>query len=353
MDGTPVNAATTNPAFIDANADDTGTGKYTLANTDAVSGSQIDNIQREHNAQASFAGALINQVFNNKPFWTNVEGFLQSQDLFTRLDLVSGKFNKTTGHAHTGADGDGGLLSTSSITGAPLHGYYNAGTQLVSILGGTADVTSNLHGTPISGNSTQEGLVVDPPYNKVILQDENGSSFGDGNGNTVYGRVTYVASPEAFTLTFYSLVAGVETAYSFTTSVNINWYYQQLYKPIVDMPVYSEFSQINIGGGGGGGGTGGPFGLPITQVTTSPFSINTAMGTIEINASTSSIVLNLPGWVAKTAFAFKRVDNVEANTVTIVPNGTDTIDGGSSYTLPIQNSSAIIASLSSGSWGVW
>ena len=39
-------------------------------------------------------------------------------------------------------------------------------------------------------------------------------------------------------------VAGVETAYSFSGSNAVRWYYQELYNPLLSTPVYSEFAFI-------------------------------------------------------------------------------------------------------------
>lgn len=43
----------------------------------------------------------------------------------------------------------------------------------------------------------------------------------DGSGNEIYGRITEAAG--VYTLTYYSEVAGVETPYTFTGSVNIDY----------------------------------------------------------------------------------------------------------------------------------
>ena len=45
FDGQPVNAAVTNPAFLDAQVDDTAFGIITLANAVLASGPTINNIQ--------------------------------------------------------------------------------------------------------------------------------------------------------------------------------------------------------------------------------------------------------------------------------------------------------------------
>jgi len=88
-------------------------------------------------------------------------------------------------------------------------------------------------------------VVVNTPENKTILRQATGASendvFLDGSGNVVYGRITNSGS--VWTLSFYVDLSGTETPYSFTAA-NIRWYYQELFNPMVNPPVYSEFAVI-------------------------------------------------------------------------------------------------------------
>lgn len=122
VDGTPVDAATTNAALLGRTTDDTATGKITLNNSDVASGGQIDSIQKELNSLDSFAGQSPNQVYNNKPTYTNNQGFSANEDLRTRTDNVSAKFNNSTGHTHDGTSGNGGPVAASSIASVELKG---------------------------------------------------------------------------------------------------------------------------------------------------------------------------------------------------------------------------------------
>ena len=69
--GQSVSAEVTNPAFLDANADDTALGKIGFNDQDlsTVSGAPIVNIQREQNAIWSFVGGLLNQSKTYLPTW--------------------------------------------------------------------------------------------------------------------------------------------------------------------------------------------------------------------------------------------------------------------------------------------
>lgn len=283
VDGTPVDAATTNPAFLDANGDDTGIGVYTLANVDTpASGPQIDNIQREHNSIASFVGKAINALYNALPTWTPVAGFLSTDNLFARLDFITGKFHATTGHAHTGAAGDGPPISSAGVGGVPLRGYDYATTNLTGVTGSSSNVSTQLTGVVESSGPTVEGAVTTVPHNLVLLRQASGTSagqaFSDTNGNTVYGRLT--KSGAVWTLSYYSLVSGTETAYSFASSTSIIWYLQYLYNPIVDGPVYNDLF-FTLGSGGGGGGA------PVSTF----FKQETPTGTI--NGSNVNFTLSL------------------------------------------------------------
>jgi hypothetical protein len=245
-DGQPVNAAVTNPAFLDANADDTALGKITLANISDIptSGPTIVNIQRELNALSSYTGKPINQAIGTIPSWTNNQVGSLSDNLFTRANALTGTFDGTIGHAHTGVDGDGPQLSGASIGGVPYAGFFLQGTLLTGVSGGSTDVTTELSGKSISTGQTEIGVVTNAPYNKVILRQGSGPNTGDefvdGSGNVVYGRITFALL--TWTLTYYVDISGTETPYSFGSSVDVDWYYQELFNIMVATPVYSPIA---------------------------------------------------------------------------------------------------------------
>ena len=243
-DGSPVSAAVTNPAFLDANADDTALGKINFNNIadPTVSGPVINNIQREANSIASFAGKTTNIAYDATPAWTNNQLGAPTDSLFVRTDTITERFDGTTGHAHTGVNGDGALISGAGIGGVPYMGFFNQGTQLVGVTGFTHDVSTELFGKAPSTASTALGVVVNTPYNKVVLRDTNGDEFVTADGDMVYARVTELAT--VWTLTFYYLLGTTETAYSFPAPVTVDWYYQEIYNPLVSTPVYSQNAVI-------------------------------------------------------------------------------------------------------------
>jgi len=237
VDGQAVNQTVTNAAFIFKNADDSSEGKLELNDTDPVSGAAIENLQREHNSIASFAGKAVNADEDSVPTYTNDQGFTPNDPLLDRLDDVSGKFHNTTGHAHTGASGDAPQVDVLDLSGLQLLGYAVKGTDLTAVTGGSTDVSTELTGETPSTNDTIEGVVVSASQNYIHIFDENGDSYLDGTGNKVYGRLT--ESTGVWTLTYYSNIAGVETAYTFSGSNDVQWYYQKLFNES-NRPVYSD-----------------------------------------------------------------------------------------------------------------
>lgn len=238
-DGQPVDAAVVNPAFLDANDDDAALGILDLQNVEAISGPAVFNIQREHNSIASFVGKATGTVFNSLPSWTNNDVGTSLDDLKERIEALTATFNAITGHTHDGSAGEGGPISLAGLS-PPLMGYFLQGIDLSAVTGGSTDVTPNLTGSPVSNGSAQLGVVVNAPYNKVIIRQASGpdanDEFLDGFGNEVYGRVT--ESSGTWTLTYYVDIAGTETPYAFGGSEDVRWYYQQLFNPLVTTPVY-------------------------------------------------------------------------------------------------------------------
>lgn len=246
IDGQAVSAAVTNPAFLDANGDDTALGKIDLANIDPlVSGPTVYNIQREINSLDSYTGRPSAGAYDLEPTFTNSQGFTATETLTERAEELSAKFHNSTGHTHDGSTGNGAPIAAASVSSVPLKGYVIQGADLTAITGSSVDVSSLFVAAIPSNGPTTAGVVVNTPENKEILRQASGASqndvFLDGSGNIVYGRLTESAG--VWTLSFFVDISGTETAYSFT-SKDIRWYYQKLFNPLLNPPVYSEFANI-------------------------------------------------------------------------------------------------------------
>lgn len=241
VDGNPVNAAYTNPRFWDADGDDTGFGKYTLNDAGVGSGASILNIQKEFNSISFFIGRTINSSLTNLPGFSNNQGYGLSDDLTTRVDTISGQFHNLTGHGHTGNPGDAPQIQGNALTGIPLMSFPLQGINLIGVTGTGIDVSAELTGKFPSALPTTLGVVVNGPYNKILLSQASGlntgDSFVDAFGNIVYGRLSY--SFPNWQLDFFVDIAGAETAYNFLSASDISWFYQELFNPVDSTPVYS------------------------------------------------------------------------------------------------------------------
>lgn len=194
VDGTAVDAANTNAQKLDKVSDDTAVGKITLSNVDAVSGSSVTNLQREHNSAASFMGKALNSVKNDLPAWTANNGLVSTDDLFERTDALSAKFDQTTGHGHTGAAGDGPAIDFGDLTGTVSNAQL-ADMAQSTIKGRAAGAGT---GDPQDLTATQATAILD------VMVGDSGSggtkglvpapAAGDAN-KLLQGDGTWVAAP--------------------------------------------------------------------------------------------------------------------------------------------------------------
>lgn len=247
LDGQAVSASVTNPAFIDANNDDSAVGKYTLANTEAVSGDTIDNIQREHNSAAYFMGKAVNTSKTDLPAWTQNEVGTASDNLVERGDALTQRFEGLLGHTHDGVDGNGPQIAAGTLVSVPLRGYVRQGVDVSGVTGASSVVTTDFAGQLPGGGVASEGVVTDAPENKVLIRQaagsEEGDVFEDADGDIVFGRLT--ESVGVWTLSYFVNKAGVETAYSFAVASDVRYYYQEIFNPLGgSAPVFSEFANI-------------------------------------------------------------------------------------------------------------
>lgn len=247
FNGQPVDQAITNPAFIDAQVDDFAEGKIGLKNTDTpASGAFIDNTQAAINANTIATGADETDFTAAVTYSAPLNTILSGQNHKQSLEVLADKFDPTTGHTHDGSNGNGGPIVAASLTNVPYRGIFNAGSTYVSAGGMTDDVSSIMGGKTVSTGSTVLGVVTTAPYNKVILRQALGleadDAFTDGLGNIVYGRITWSAS--VWTISYYVDLSGTETPYSFPAAQGVKWYYQELYNPMVSLPVYDTSAFI-------------------------------------------------------------------------------------------------------------
>ena len=96
-----------------------------------------------------------------------------------------------------------------------------------------------------------------------------------------------------------------------------------------------------------------PASVQIKEYSDSPYTVNALKDcTVIWDASGGACVQNLPAATnSGKIFYFKKVDS-SANTVTVTPDGTDTIDGAASYVLSTQYESVTVQDCAVGTWYV-
>lgn len=219
-------------------------GKVQLLNADASSGAAVTNFQREMNSLASFLGKDVNTAKDDLPGWNNDDVGDPADDVFARADALTATMNETTGHTHDGTPGNGAPVLAASLASVRLRGYFIRGANLVAVTGSSLVVTTQMTGKTASSGDTVKGVVTSA-NNQVVLRDNasatQGDQLRDGSGDLIFGRITEAAG--VWTLSFYKNVAGVQTAHAFAAQ-DIGWYYQELFNPITDAPIYNELASI-------------------------------------------------------------------------------------------------------------
>lgn len=240
-DGQLANQTTFNTAFPSRTVDTSMSGVVQLLNAVAASGSSVTNLQREHNSAASYMGKALNSAKDDLPAWNNNDVGASDDDLTERADALTERFNESTGHNHDGTPGEGGLIAAASLASVRLRGYFVRATNLTGVTGTSVAVTTEMTGKTASTGDTVKGVVVSTNNTCFLRDPVSGDWLEDGSGRRVYGRITEAAG--VWTLSFYVNIAGVQTAHSFTAQ-DIAWFYQELYNPITDAPIYNEMASI-------------------------------------------------------------------------------------------------------------
>ncbi len=272
--GQVANQDTFNDAFLSRTTDSDTTAVIGLASALPASGTGITNIQREHNAIASFCGAALNGIKTLKPTWaSNIVGLI-TDSLQARIEALVDLFDGSTGHTHTGVDGDGAVILAENISEVPLRAFYNRGINMTAVTGTSKNVSALFTVAKTATTSdTTPGVYCGPiSANEVLLKtgtDTYGGNIYSTTGKRVFGRITEAAG--VFTVSFFTETAGVETAYNFTASTTIAWYYPELYNPLDEPPVHDTFPFFGMDDRPASGGGGGS--LAWIEDSDSPISI--------------------------------------------------------------------------------
>lgn len=130
-----------------------------------------------------------------------------------------------------------------------------ANSDVITTALSTALATAGAGGVsvPLQASSGDSGIgvVTLGSSNRVEIND---GSLDDGNGNEVYGRLT--ESGGVYTLSYYSLIANVETAYTFGSAETIDFEFSYRFdfeRLPPDFAVVTAYKVLSGGGGGSGG----------------------------------------------------------------------------------------------------
>lgn len=244
INGQSVSSSITNPAYLDAQIDDFAEGKIGFHNTEVASGAFIENTQALQNNMRLTTGASEAATGNT---YSSQKRITNGQSHQVAIGGLDSAFHETTGHSHNGTAGNGPAIAAATLAMVPLKGFVTQGIDIAPTTGTSTDVSLLLAGKTPSTSSLVPGVVVNAPENKIVIRQgppsvNTNDPYVDGFGNIVYGRLTYLAS--VWTLSYYVEVGGIETVYNFTVSSGIRWYYQELFNPMLNPPVYSEFASI-------------------------------------------------------------------------------------------------------------
>lgn len=158
LDGQPVSAGVTNPAFINKNQNDTMPNTLGFTNPSTPS---IADIQATANKLYTATGAsetLPGTNYNATP-----ATIANGDNYQTALNKLAGKFAPATGHGHTGAQGDGPILSTAAISNSPVTPSPVASANIVGSSGAFAwqnHQHQGVHSMAVTGGPQLFGDVV-------------------------------------------------------------------------------------------------------------------------------------------------------------------------------------------------
>lgn len=113
------NETSFNQAFVSKTHDSFMNGRLLLQFIDGgqTSGLPITDVQKQLNSLLSFLGQTSNGAKNAKPAWTSNAVGQSSDDVKTRLDLITALFAAAGGHTHSGEEGQGAPLGVASLVG--------------------------------------------------------------------------------------------------------------------------------------------------------------------------------------------------------------------------------------------
>jgi hypothetical protein len=207
-------------------------GYFEIKKSDSTSLLKVDN---DTGVVSIGVGLAVDSVNDTHIDWGTGASQVSADDIpdgTTNVMLTSAYKSSLDTHMSDGAD----TVHNLNLTGRPLQ------MNNISADGASDDVSTEMSGQTAGGSVSQEGIVTGNPANWVIIKEaDTNDDLVDAQGNKVYGRIT--ESSGTWTLTYYSNVAGTETAYTEFSSKNISWWVQKIYN-LSNVPVYDPIFSV-------------------------------------------------------------------------------------------------------------
>lgn len=319
--GQIANASTFNSAFLSKTTDDVKAAKLGLNDTiDPFSGGSIDNVQGLLNELIFTIGNAGENDSNRNAYSSNVI-ISDGDSRKTAIEKLDAAFTGLTGS----------------------NGYYAEyqSTTFSGAAGVDDTVTSSFSGKVSGGGASAVGVVTSAPNNRCEIRNSSTlKAIDDGAGNLVYGRIT--ESSGTWTLSYYSNVAGVETAYSFS-STNIKIYFPEVFTSLTRPTIPQLTGELSSVSGSGTAFTpkkpvfqslltgSGTFDIPYAFVVTSASA--TAGATYTNNSVTFTVFETISG--ATLLYATGNGDPLASGTLTKASGTGDATITFSSFSKPL------------------
>lgn len=213
---------------------------------DPNSGANVNNAQQAHNETFDAVGMTGISDATRKNYSSN-EVVANGDSHKTAIGKIDSEFHNSTGHAHSGAAGDGAPVSAANLTNFNKLWAVFQSITVTGAAGTTDDVSIQMTGKTSGGSSIAAGVITTGSDNLCHIVDSSTQTFiEDAGGQRVYGRITEAAG--VWTLSYYTNEAGVETAHSLSsTNIKVIFWevFNQSTRPTIPSNPF-EFGTLDV-----------------------------------------------------------------------------------------------------------
>ena len=138
------------------------------------------------------------------------------------------------------------LASPISVSGVSVVGSSVVVTSDITTACNTAGNGGVSVPFQVSTSSSVMGVITSGNNNKCMVYNyTNASNIQDASGNEVYGRLTQTSN--IYTISFYSLINGTETAYNFVSTTLITYVFRYIFDFYrIPYDALISFQQFNL-----------------------------------------------------------------------------------------------------------